>query len=113
MAVTSINAADGGVKIQWVEPSSNGEAISAYKIEIQHDNGNWIEETTTCSGSSSTVIAALSCVISMNTLTSTYGLLFGEIVAVRVSAYNINDWSATSDPNVSGASIKQIPIIMS
>ncbi len=49
----------------------------------------------------------------MSTLTTTYGLLFGEIVVVRITATNVNGDSVPSIPNVSGASIKQKPVIMS
>jgi hypothetical protein len=48
----------------------------------------------------------------MSTLTSTYALLFGDLVIARASAYNLNGWSVTSVPNTSGATIRQKPVAM-
>ena len=51
-------------------------------------------------------MAAMSCVVPMSTLTSIYGLVFGDLVLARASANNVNGWGVPSIPNTSGATIR-------
>jgi len=76
--VTSVDATTGGVKIQWSAPSSNGDAITSYVIEIANAlSTSWYEDTTNCLGSSTTVMANLYCIVPMSTLrTGLYNNVF-------------------------------------
>ena len=40
--VTIVDSSTGGVKVQWITPNNNGNAIIAYKIEfLQSDGTTW------------------------------------------------------------------------
>jgi hypothetical protein len=56
------------VKIAWTAPSSNHATIDAYQVLIADSTGAFVEDTTSCDGSSSTVVAALYCLIPMTSL---------------------------------------------
>lgn len=75
---TSIDATTGGIKITWSAANSNGDAVTAYLIEISNSlSVSWIADTTHCDGSSSTVMTNLYCIIPMSTLTAApYGYVF-------------------------------------
>jgi len=111
LPATSIDVLSGGVKVAWLAPYENGATISAYYIEIKDQSGNW-QTTPECDGSTAQVINALSCVVSMDTLSLSYGLAFNEIVIVRISAQNIMGQGAWSQSNTSGAKLRQRPTKM-
>jgi hypothetical protein len=76
--VTSIDSATGGVLITWSAPYNGGASIDAYKIQISDAlyTGAWYEDTA-CDGTSSTVIAAMQCIIPMSTIiASPYSFVF-------------------------------------
>ena len=66
---TSIDSVSGGVKVNWVTPSINGNGVlTSFNIEIQTAsiNGPWSVAGTYCDGTLATVIASTSCVIPMS-----------------------------------------------
>ena len=68
-ATTSINSATGSVKIVWTAPSTNGDNIDSYTINIlENDGTTWTAETTDCDGSDSTIMSNLYCIVPMATL---------------------------------------------
>jgi len=106
-ATTSIDASTGGVKIEWVEPSSNGAPIAAYLIEIQDVTTAWRTETSNCDGSNPSILTNKYCIIPMATLSAPPFLLtFDSLISVRVSAQNSVNWSTVSPVNVAGARIR-------
>lgn len=67
---TAIDSTTGGIKVSWSAPSSNGDAITAYLIEISDSlSVTWVADTTDCDGSSATVMSNLYCIIPMSSLT--------------------------------------------
>jgi hypothetical protein len=115
-AVTSIDSTTGGVKISWSSPVSNGEQVTAYKIEI-HISGStgtlWYEDSS-CDGSNSVIFTNKYCIVPMSDLiASPYSLAFGDLVQVRVSAYNSDGFGPVSTTNTAGATIKTIPSAVS
>jgi hypothetical protein len=54
--VTSINLADGALKILWAEPFLNGSPVTAYQVELKDYNGMW-QSDTSCNGALATVIS--------------------------------------------------------
>mmetsp|Transcript_29134 Transcript_29134/g.28192 ORF Transcript_29134/g.28192 Transcript_29134/m.28192 type:complete len:232 (-) Transcript_29134:211-906(-) len=110
---TSIDAITGGVKIEWVAPSSNFDTITAYMIEIQETSTTFTEDLTNCNGATSTIIANLYCIIPMSTLIgSPYLLTQGDLVTVQIRAYNQYGFSAYSAVNTVGATVKTKPVQM-
>jgi large repetitive protein len=77
-------------EISWTAPADNGEAITAYEVLVLESDGTtFTEESTSCDGSDSAVVAALSCTIPLATLrASPYSLTLGELVRVKVRAIN-------------------------
>jgi len=66
--VTSIDATTGHVRIQLTAPHDGSQSISQYIIEIADSTAtNWTPDSSNCPGTNP---AVLSCLISMNTLTS-------------------------------------------
>lgn len=108
IAVTTIDPLTGGVMISWLAPNDNGQAISSYTIEIYDFMGLW-QSDSSCNGAEAEVIAALECVVPMDTLTETFGLSFDDIVYVRVQATNAMGQGAWSQPNSDGALIRSRP----
>ena len=99
--ITSIDAATGGVKIVWTEPSGGdgSDTITSYKIEIKDSSSNWIQETTNCGAT----LPALECIVPMSDLTTTFGLSFQDLVEVRASAGNSYGYGTASPVNTVGA----------
>ncbi len=48
----------------------------------------WLEDTTDCDGTGSTIITSRQCSIPMSTLTSTYALVLNDLIIARVAASN-------------------------
>jgi hypothetical protein len=68
---TFIDSTTGGIRVQWGAPSANGGTISRYTIEIKkYGTTDWLTSTS-CDGTSSTIISALTCVIPMSEITGT------------------------------------------
>lgn len=103
---------NGDVVVTWTAPGDNGEAIDYYEI-VFSDNVGTYSASAECDGTDSTVIAALECTISMNTLTSTYSLALDDLIEVKVRAYNVRGWGSYSDPNTSGETARTVPTTMS
>jgi len=88
--------------IQWVAPTNNGAVITGYQIEIQDSQFNW-QSTSACNGTLPSVITSLSCVVSMDILSQTYGLQFGQVIYIRIAASNqlgFGAWSQYSSGSV-------------
>ena len=51
MNAISITLIGTSVKIAWTPLSSNGDSITAYKIEIAASNGSYYQDLTNCDGS--------------------------------------------------------------
>lgn len=41
-----------------------------------------------------------------------YNLIYGQVVKVRISAYNVNGWSVPTESSNSGATVRTEPITM-
>jgi hypothetical protein len=109
--VTTIDPVAGGVTIEWTAPDARGDTITAYKIEIANKAGNtWYTEAH-CNGTDPVVIAALSCVVPMSTLTAApYSYVFDDLVQVRVQAANYFGFGVLSPVSIStGARIRVVP----
>ena len=107
---TEIDSSTGGVKISWSAPNANSETIDAYEILIRKDDGSTFEATSSCDGSSATVVSSRTCVVSMNTLLwSEYLLDLNDLVVVKGRAHNVIGWGSYSTENSSGPSVRTKP----
>jgi len=69
--------------------------VTAYTIEIENSNNLW-QGDVSCDGANAVIVSGLSCVVPMDTLTQSFGLVFDELVYVRISATNVlgtGSWS--------------------
>lgn len=108
---TGIDESTGGLRIEWIAPFDNSAKITAYLIEAQTLDLNWV---SICDGTNALVLFAKRCVEPMSTFTNpaTFNLPFEKIVFVRVSAYNENGWGPKSIPNSQGAYVRTPPTYM-
>jgi predicted phage tail protein len=56
------------VKISWTAPSSNYRDITQYEITIADSSGAYIQDTSTCDGSTTAVLTNRECLIPMTAL---------------------------------------------
>ena len=86
------------VNISWISPTSNGESIISYEIEVLSSDGiTFYQDTTDCNGNITTIVTDLYCEIPMATLTATpYSLAFGSLIQAKVRAYNTNGYGPYS-----------------
>lgn len=88
------------VVITWAAPYDNEQPITAYRILIKQADGSSSQELVHCDGANSTVIAALSCTIPIQTLrASPFSLVQSSQVLFTVAAYNSYGWSLASQEN--------------
>ena len=111
--VTSIQASDGGVKIDFIKPDERGSPITAYKIEVKDSLGSFKQDLVNCDGSLSSIVTSLSCVIPMSSLRGlTFNLAFSALVEARVTAVNSIGESTPSEVDSSATTICTEPTIM-
>lgn len=78
------------VVIDWQAPSDNGSPITSYTVLIKYSQGyTFREDSVSCDGSDSTIIANTQCTVPLSTLTAApYSLQSGDSVIVLVIASN-------------------------
>ena len=80
-------AKDGlNVRISWTAPADNSETITAYQILIVKSDASQLEDTVNCDGSQAGIISNLYCDVPYDTLRTTYGLVYGDLVQAVVRA---------------------------
>jgi len=97
---TSISADNLSVIVSWDLPTdTGGVSIDSYKLEIKTSTSTYETETVNCDAENdSTIISSRTCTILASTLsTSTYNLQASDSVYARVTAYNSEGASPTSD----------------
>lgn len=108
---TTIDEATGRLKISWLPPSTNGDPITAYKVEI-YDALLAVayEESTYCPGTSTALLQNLYCTVPMTVLAdSPYGYGVNRVIVVQISAQNSYGYGTSSTPNSSGARLRTVP----
>ena len=109
---TAIDEVTGGIRVQWTAPFNNAEEITKYKIEAESKTGDWIEICTL--NNIASMLITTRCIEPMQTFVDPTGLnlVFGDIVKVRVSAFNKNGWGLESIPNTQGEYVRTAPTFM-
>jgi hypothetical protein len=115
---TSIDEATGYLKISWLPPSSNGDPITEYKVEIAEmfTSANVHIESTYCPGTSTTLLQNLYCLVPMDALvavapaTRPYGYSVNTLVHVYISAKNSYSFGLASNMNTVGAKVRYTAI---
>lgn len=97
------------VYIEWEEPIRNGVPITGYRIYINQNDGVYTQESTSCDGHSSDVIANTICQVPLDTLiVAPYNKILNEEIWVKIIAENFYGDSLESQPGNNGL-IKLIP----
>ena len=100
------DANESTIQIAWTAPDNGGSPITGYSVKIRHSDAvTFSEDTTNCDMSADT---SLSCQIPVATLTSTYGLTWGDSVFATVIAINVYG-SSTESVEGNGAVIITTP----
>jgi predicted phage tail protein len=87
MATLSTTRTSLSVLAQWAEPSDNGAAVTAYRIELwDPSTAAYVEDTSRCDGSSASVISDRYCTFVFTDLMSTYAYAVGDLFVVRAQA---------------------------
>lgn len=91
------------VRISWIDPDYNFEAIDNYDIRIgQSDGLTFTQELTYCNGSDATIKLRKYCEIPLSLLSSNsypFKLVAGTVITAKFAAHNANGWSPFSDSN--------------
>jgi hypothetical protein len=97
------------VIIGWSAPTTNGLAVTQYDILIKKKDGTYAS-TSTCTGSSNTIVTNRYCSVPMSTLRTDYSLVLNDVVYAKVMAYNSMGWSAyTESTSLSSTTVKTEP----
>jgi titin len=95
----------------FAAPADNGAAIERYEIMIYNQGtSTYVEDTSQCDGTSSTVRTNLACTWAISYLQSTYSYAIGDLVLFKARAYNVDGWGAQSNANSGGATIMTVPV---
>ena len=113
MAAPTTALSANAIVVAWAVPGTGGLPIDRYQILILNEgNSTFVEDTTQCDGSSSTVMSALSCSFPLTYLISTYSYSLGDLVKFQVRAHNADGWGSISSPNQAGATVVAVPVQM-
>jgi hypothetical protein len=97
------------ITIAWQTSAANGSPISYYKVFVRKPDYNYELETTACDSSVTANVAALSCTVSLDTLTAApFNLEQENSVWVKVIAGNVFGDSQLSLTG-NGATVYLIP----
>jgi hypothetical protein len=110
--VTQVDPGNGkNIKLTWVAPYANSDAISEYKLLFLAKDGKYYT-TSDCVGTGGT--PPLSCSVPMKTLrTAPFNLDLNTIVKAITQAKNTNGFGDLSEANTTGGSIQTEPAKMS
>lgn len=95
------------VKIAWVDPADNYDAIDSYSVIIAHDDYvNYSEAPVHCDGANQVVFDLKACQIPLSVLmTEPFNLQAGGMVVAKFAAHNSVGWGAYSEQTTLGALI--------
>jgi titin len=101
------------VEITWSAPTNTGGTgipILSYVVELRLRDGATYLEPSTCDGSDPVILAALSCRISMSSLTSAtpFGFQQGDEIAARATATNLVGTGAAGPVSVTQTVLAQV-----
>jgi hypothetical protein len=100
------------VKISWVAPDANSDAIQGYHVTIRARSGEYLEDLTNCNAGLAAIATARQCLVPLTTLRTTFSLAYNDLVVARARAYNSLGNGQYSQPNAAGATIQTEPSIM-
>ena len=85
------------VVVSWTEPTTNGSAISSYKILFKKADNSFATELTSCNGSDSTILVNRSCTIPKTVFSaSPFSLANTASVYAKITATNVRGESPES-----------------
>lgn len=86
------------VLIDWIAPSDQGTPIIGYNILLKQADGEYTAELANCDGSDQTIVTLTECTIPLSTLyAAPFNLKLGDLIAAKVSAYNLYGESPESE----------------
>ena len=95
--------------ISWAQVNSNGQTISAYRIEIQDHSGNYHTQLTYCDGSVTAIVTSRSCTMPLSVLyVAPFNMVLGDHIYAKIIAINGFGDSLASTPG-DGAAVVFLP----
>ena len=71
----------------WTAPSSNGAALTAYRLYVEDANGTMLEESIYCPSSDTSLLTNRYCNMPMAVLRAPpYSLTYGTLIKVQLQA---------------------------
>lgn len=112
--VTSTDSSTGNMVITWTAPSSNGgRTVTAYSVQVlEYGTTSTYADMTSCDGTDSSIISALSCSVPMTELVDDHSYVLGATPKIRAAAINSLGTAEYSDDNTSGAVMTTLPTQM-
>lgn len=110
-ATTSVN--NKFIRVSWVAPNNNYEALDAFKIKIStSDVEQYVEDLTYCNGANAVTFERLYCEVPVSLFSDPaylFKLQAGFEIKAIVAAHNSNGWGPYSEPTIVGQTLKTIP----
>lgn len=111
---TAVTVNEGSnVKVTWKQPAGDGGSrITAFRVKVKDNEGEFIEETSMCDGSNESIYETMTCMIPMTIFTSSpWYLSVGASIVVAVEAINVKGYSDPSEENTEGAIVQSAPLV--
>jgi hypothetical protein len=110
MTIPTTDTLDTNVIIEWDNPAHNGAEILGYQVYVKNTTTNDYEEITMCSVSSDpTTINTQKCTVPMSEFTTQW-VATGQLIQIKIRAYNIKGVGEFSDPNTTGVISQAVSI---
>ena len=99
------------VVVSWpLTPNERGQPVTEYRIKFKSKDGGFYE-TSSCDGTSSTILTSRTCTIAMSVFTSSpFNLIPHDLISGIVEAKNSIGYSLPSLENTSGALVSTAPL---
>lgn len=94
MSPVVVSQVGTNVILTLTAPNSNGATITAYSVFIMDGvSSSFVNATSSCAESSSTLLSTKTCTVSMSVIRSTYHYALGQLIEAESQAQNSVGWS--------------------
>jgi len=107
----SLTLVSTNVVISWTAPNNRGDTITKYRVTFLDKADSLYKEVASfCGLAASSPLTTTSCTVPMENFGSTLGYSKGELLLVKVEAYNVKGYGLLSAELTSGLSFQTIPV---
>jgi hypothetical protein len=110
MLAPTVEIFEVSVKISWIPPFANYRPITAYRVFLKTNSGEYTELQDLCDGADAENIAQNFCAFPMQEFwAEPFSFSLKDLIQVKVSAVNDRGESVISEANNSGALVQTVP----